>query len=111
MRSGWERDAIFLGFEAGPFGYGHQHEDKLGVVIFAYGKDLLVEGGSYAYDASKWRRYVLSSAAHNVILVDGQGQVCLGCSRSRLDSETWPFKRQTFISAGDKSEGRRRHSL
>jgi hypothetical protein len=74
MRSGWDRDALFLGFEAGPFGFGHQHEDKLGVVIFAYGKDLLVEGGSYAYDASKWRRYVLASAAHNVVLVDGQGQ-------------------------------------
>jgi hypothetical protein len=74
MRSGWEREALFLGFEAGPFGYGHQHEDKLSVVIFAYGKDLLVEGGSYAYDASKWRRYVLTSAAHNVVLVDGQGQ-------------------------------------
>jgi hypothetical protein len=74
MRSGWDREALFLGFEAGPFGYGHQHEDKLGIVIFAYGKDLLVEGGSYAYDASKWRRYVLTSAAHNVVLVDGQGQ-------------------------------------
>jgi len=74
MRSGWDREALFLGFEAGPFGYGHQHEDKLGIVIFACGKDLLVEGGSYAYDASKWRRYVLTSAAHNVVLVDGQGQ-------------------------------------
>ena len=74
MRSGWDRDALFLGFDAGPFGYGHQHEDKLSIVIFAYDKDLLVEGGSYAYDASKWRRYVLSSAAHNLVLVDGQGQ-------------------------------------
>ncbi len=43
-------------------------------MIFAYDKDLLEEGGSYAYDASKWRRYVLSSAAHNLVLVDGQGQ-------------------------------------
>jgi hypothetical protein len=81
MRSGWEREALFLGFEAGPFGYGHQHEDKLSLVIFAYGKDLLVEGGSYAYDASKWRRYVLSSEAHNVVFVDGQGQVRRGQPR------------------------------
>ncbi len=81
MRSGWDRDALFLGFEAGPFGYGHQHEDKLGVVIFAYGKDLLVEGGSYAYDASKWRRYVLASEAHNNVLVDGQGQARRGQPR------------------------------
>ncbi len=81
MRSGWDREALFLAFEAGPFGYGHQHEDKLGVVIFAYGKDLLVEGGSYAYDASKWRRYVLASEAHNLVLVDGQGQARRGQPR------------------------------
>lgn len=74
MRSGWTRDALYLGIELGPFGTGHQHEDKLGVVLFAYGRALLVEGGSYAYDASKWRRYVLNSHAHNVVLVDGAGQ-------------------------------------
>ncbi|MCP4376998.1 MAG: heparinase, partial [bacterium] len=87
MRSGWESDALFLGFEAGPFGYGHQHEDKLGIVIFAYGKELLVEAGSYAYDASKWRRYVLSSYAHNVVLVDGQGQVQRGLPRQQYVSK------------------------
>ena len=87
MRSGWDRDALFLGFEAGPFGYGHQHEDKLGIVLFAYGKELLVEGGSYAYDASKWRRYVLSSYAHNVILVDGKGQVRRGLPRQQYISK------------------------
>jgi len=87
MRSGWGSDALFLGFEAGPFGYGHQHEDKLGIVIFAYGKELLVEAGSYAYDASKWRRYVLSSYAHNVVLVDGQGQVRRGLPRQQYVSK------------------------
>jgi hypothetical protein len=87
MRSGWERDALFLGFEAGPFGYGHQHEDKLGVVVFAYGRELLVEGGSYAYDASKWRRYVLSSYAHNIVLVDGEGQSRRGLPRQQYVSK------------------------
>jgi hypothetical protein len=78
---------MFLGFEAGPFGYGHQHEDKLGIVLFAYGRELLVEGGSYAYDASKWRRYVLSSYAHNVVLVDGQAQVRRGLPREHYVSD------------------------
>lgn len=116
MRSGWEQDAIFLGFEAGPFGYGHQHEDKLGVVIFAYGKEVLVEGGSYAYDASKWRRYVLSSYAHNVVLVDGQGQARRGLprhhyvSKAPLDvafhsDEHYDYARGVY----DKGFGRRDH--
>jgi hypothetical protein len=87
LRSGWDRDALFLGFEAGPFGYGHQHEDKLGIVVQAGAKRLLVEAGSYAYDASKWRAHVLSSRAHNLILVDGKEQARRGRPRSSYVSE------------------------
>ena len=74
MRSGWDRDARWLCMEGGPFGFGHQHEDKLSVMLTAFGQPLLVEGGTYTYDASDWRRYVLSSRAHNVVLVDGLEQ-------------------------------------
>jgi hypothetical protein len=73
MRSGWDRDALFLAIEVGPYGAAHQHEDKLSVIIFA-GQPLLVEAGTYDYDASQWRRYVLSSRAHNLVLVDGGDQ-------------------------------------
>jgi hypothetical protein len=74
MRSGWQRDAIWALFDGGPFGYGHQHEDKLNVLVHAYGRLLLSEGGNYAYDASEMRRYVLSTRSHNTIRVDGQDQ-------------------------------------
>jgi hypothetical protein len=90
MRSGWDREALFLGFEVGPFGAGHQHEDKLSAIIFA-GRPLLVEGGIYPYDASPWRRYVLGSQAHNVVLVDGaeqqrRGHTELNLSKAPLDA-------------------------
>ena len=74
FRSGWDRNALWLCMDGGPFGFGHQHEDKLSVTLTAYGQSLLVEGGVYTYDASDWRRYVLSSRAHNVVLVDGLEQ-------------------------------------
>ena len=74
LRGGWERQDLWLCMDGGPFGYGHQHEDKLGVTLTAFGKPLLVEGGVYTYDASDWRRYVLSSRAHNLVRVDGQDQ-------------------------------------
>ncbi len=73
-RSGWDPGALWALMEVGPFGFMHQHEDKLGVLATAYGTPLLVEGGNYTYDASQWRRYVLTSRAHNVVLVDGMGQ-------------------------------------
>ncbi len=74
MRSGWEPDDAYLMFEAGPFGTGHQHEDKLGLFLYAHGRVLLTEPGNYTYDRSKWRRYVLSTEAHNTIMVDGMPQ-------------------------------------
>lgn len=74
MRTGWEPDAIWALVDGGPFGYGHQHEDKLNVLLHAYGRLLLTEGGNYAYDDSEMRRYVLSTRSHNTIRVDGQDQ-------------------------------------
>ncbi|MBN1874394.1 MAG: alginate lyase family protein [Anaerolineae bacterium] len=74
MRTGWRPDAIWALFDGGPFGYGHQHEDKLHFLLHAYGRLLLTEGGNYAYDDSEMRRYVLSTQAHNTIRVDEQDQ-------------------------------------
>ena len=74
MRTGWVPDAVWALLDGGPFGYGHQHEDKLNLLLHAYGKPLLSEGGNYAYDRSEMRRYVLSTRSHNTIRVDGQDQ-------------------------------------
>ena len=74
MRTSWAPDAVWALFDGGPFGYGHQHEDKLNLLLHAYGRLLLTEGGNYAYDGSEMRRYVLSTRAHNTIRIDGQDQ-------------------------------------
>jgi len=74
MRSGWAADDIWAILDGGHFGYGHQHEDKLSLLVHAYGRLLLTEGGNYAYDASEMRRYVLSTRSHNTIRVDGHDQ-------------------------------------
>jgi len=74
MRTGWNPQDLLLHFDAGPWGSGHQHEDKLGFQAYGFGKTLLTEGGVYMYDASRWRRYVLSTRAHNTIRVDGLDQ-------------------------------------
>ena len=74
MRSSWAQDATCLLFDAGPYGYGHQHEDKLHFVLWSHGRQLVLDPGNFSYDHSRWRRYVLSSAGHNTVLVDGEGQ-------------------------------------
>lgn len=85
MRTGWNpaQDKYLL-FDAGPFGTGHQHEDKLGVILYAHGRRLVEEAGIYAYDESDWRRYALSTRAHSTLRVDDQDQACRSDRREFL---------------------------
>jgi len=98
MRSGWRADDIYLHFDTGPFGAGHQHEDKLSLLVYAGGKMILTEGGNYAYDSSDWRRYILSTRAHNTVMVDGREQ-----SRRRLHDTfvQWEPEQRRWITNDD----------
>ena len=76
-RSGYDADAQWSFFDIGPWGSGHQHNDKLHISISAYGRDLLVDAGRFAYTgevAAKFRGYARGSQGHNVLLIDGKGQ-------------------------------------
>ncbi|HKK47362.1 MAG TPA: alginate lyase family protein, partial [Balneolaceae bacterium] len=75
MRSGWDPDARWSFFDVGPWGNHHQHNDKLQLSVASFGHDWLVDAGRYYYKWDKWRLYFVSSRSHNVILVDGKGQL------------------------------------
>lgn len=73
---------LYMAFDGGPYGAHHQHEDKLSFWLAAYGRSLIVDPGRYLYDnKTPFRAYLMSTRAHNTILVDGQGQ----SSRRRRD--------------------------
>jgi len=91
MRSGWEPDDFYLFFDGGPFGYGHQHEDKLHFILYAHGRVHVTDPGNYPYDSSQWRRYHIGAWAHNTILVDGLPQNRRGFDR-RLYLATEPIR-------------------
>ncbi|MEN8117309.1 MAG: alginate lyase family protein [Bacteroidota bacterium] len=77
-RSGYYSDAHWSFFDVGPWGSGHQHNDKLHISISAYGRDLLVDAGRFAYTgevAQKFRRYAKGTQGHNSVLIDGKGQM------------------------------------
>ena len=76
-RSGFNKDAHWSFFDVGPWGSGHQHNDKLHISISAFGRDLLVDAGRFAYTgevAKKFRGYARGTQGHNTILIDGKGQ-------------------------------------
>ncbi|NQU55000.1 MAG: alginate lyase family protein [Bacteroidetes bacterium] len=77
-RNDYKKDAHWSFFDIGPWGSGHQHNDKLHISISAYGRDLLVDAGRYAYRgevAKKFRAYARGTQGHNTILIDGKGQM------------------------------------
>lgn len=52
---------------------GHGHNDVLSLTLYAHDKAFLVDPGSYVYTADyRWRNQFRSTAAHNVVVVDGQ---------------------------------------
>ncbi|MBQ9116584.1 MAG: alginate lyase family protein [Clostridia bacterium] len=74
MRTDWSENAVWFFMESAPFGRGHQHEDKLNVCMFAYGKDVLSDCGSYSYDSSEMRKFILDTRSHNCALIDNLSQ-------------------------------------
>ena len=42
--------------------------------MYAYGKDVLPDPGSYSYDSSEMRKFILDTRSHNCATVDGNGQ-------------------------------------
>lgn len=74
MRSGWEKDANYFVLRAGPMGENHSHQDKLNVILWPYGRELLFNTGGATYETSKWRVFSTSSFSKNTILVDDKGQ-------------------------------------
>ena len=76
-RSGFDAEAHWSFFDIGAWGSGHQHNDKLHISVSAYGRDLLVDAGRFAYTgevADKFRPYAKGSQGHNVLLFDQKGQ-------------------------------------
>ncbi len=77
MRDYWGPKNMMVYFEAGPAcqGHGKQSRDKLQVLLSAYGRDMLLDGGVYSYESYPLPRYFYTSTAHNVALVDDQDQI------------------------------------
>lgn len=62
----------YLLFDAGPRGTAHFHDDDLQVLSFAHGYHFAVDGGSPQYTRDQLSRHLRTSAAHNVVQMDGK---------------------------------------
>jgi len=74
MRDKWGPDGQVLIFDAGNFGSGHQHEDKLNFVLYGGGRELIGDPGIYSYKSDEFEPYWRGTWSHNSIVIDGLSQ-------------------------------------
>ncbi|RPI51211.1 MAG: hypothetical protein EHM55_19515, partial [Acidobacteria bacterium] len=85
MRTGWDAQAHYLGFDCGELAAGvsaqetpsaaHGHADTLSIEVSAFGEPLLVDPGFWTYNGSMdWHRYFRETEAHNTVVIDGRSQ-------------------------------------
>jgi hypothetical protein len=72
-------DRISVFFDCAELGFGaiaaHGHADALSVTLRAFGREILVDPGTYDYFTyPEWRQYFRSTMAHNTVRVDGKDQ-------------------------------------
>ncbi len=70
MRGGWDPNARFLVTRNG-FSQSHYHSDNLGIIVNAYGTDLLPDPGIYTYGTPECNELVKTDI-HSTICVDGK---------------------------------------
>ncbi|MBO4407564.1 MAG: alginate lyase family protein [Clostridia bacterium] len=106
MRSGWEEDALYLSFDVGPLGQGHQHQDKLNVNLYKGGEELIFDDGGGQYEISEARKYGVSAYDHNTVLVDGLAQDRRGplVSEKEIDAG-WITRADFDYAEGTYEEG------
>ncbi|WP_168735929.1 alginate lyase family protein [Cohnella fermenti] len=73
-RESWERDAMYLAMRAGIGIAGHAHSDALSVIVYTGGKELIADSGIGLFEWNKERKHIVSTRAHNTVVVDGQDQ-------------------------------------
>lgn len=70
---------IYCHFDAAPLGYlsiaAHGHADALSFILYLDGHPFFVDPGTYCYHTdAEWRRYFVSTRAHNTICISGLSQ-------------------------------------
>jgi len=91
MRDKWGPEGHVLIFDAGCFGAGHQHEDKLNFVYYAGGRELIGDPGIYSYKRDELEPCWRGTWSHNSIVIDGLSQCRKLGPREKVPDPDRPF--------------------
>lgn len=74
LRAGAGDDAACAMLDYGQHGGHHGHPDKLGIVLYALGRELLVDPGRISYSVPEYQTWCRTTVAHNTVVIDGDDQ-------------------------------------
>ncbi len=73
MKSGWDKDAISLVLKCGPDGGGHSQPDNGTFELYAGGRNLMPDAGSYIYSGDpEGRRWFRQTKVHQTLTLNGE---------------------------------------
>jgi heparan-sulfate lyase len=76
MRSGWDKDAVCLVLKCGPDGGGHCQPDNGTFDVYAGGRNLMPDGGSYIYSGNpEGRAWFRQTKVHQTLTLNGENTV------------------------------------
>jgi hypothetical protein len=73
----------YIALRSGRHGAGHDHFDKLGIVIHAGGRVVAPDIGTAGYSLRAFKEYCVSTLAHNTLMVDEKNQNRVGAASLR----------------------------
>lgn len=59
----------------GIHGGGHGHPDKLNIVLYGLGRELVLDNGRISYSVPEYQSWCRTTAAHNTVVIDGKNQL------------------------------------
>ena len=82
-----------------PHGGGHGHFDKLNLMLYANGREWLLDPGRLAYNFPEYKTWVKETVAHNTVTLGGQSQ------RATTGKLLFLQQGNGFSACGAQSEG------
>ncbi len=89
MRSDWTNNALYLYTNVDGGIGNHGHADDNAIVLYAYGKYLLVDPLYGTYSATDEKTWLTSSIAHNTVTMNGKNQYYASGNAAKGEFEKW----------------------
>ena len=74
LRNGASNTAVCAMIDYGPHGDEHGHFDKLNLMLYATGREWLLDPGRLSYSVPEYKTWVKTTAAHNTVTLGGRDQ-------------------------------------